>query len=43
MHRGFWWGNLKEGNHLQGLSIDRMIIINCILKKYEYDGRIWTG
>jgi hypothetical protein len=22
MHTGFWWGNLKEGNHLEDLGMD---------------------
>jgi len=22
MHTGFWWGNLKEGNHLKGIGLD---------------------
>jgi hypothetical protein len=26
MHTEFWWGKLKEGDHLKELGIDRCII-----------------
>jgi hypothetical protein len=32
---GFWWGNLKEGDYLEGPGIDRGI------KKWS--GRAYTG
>jgi hypothetical protein len=28
MHRGFWWGNLKETNSLEDLGIVVRIILN---------------
>jgi hypothetical protein len=28
MHTGFWWGSLKEGDHLEGLCIDGKIRLN---------------
>jgi hypothetical protein len=30
----FWWGNLKEGDHLNDLGIDGRIILKGILKIY---------
>jgi hypothetical protein len=37
---GFWWGNLREGYHLEQLSIDKMIILECIFKKRN--AMAWT-
>ena len=28
----FWWGNLKERDHLKYLGIDGRIILKCMLK-----------
>jgi hypothetical protein len=33
-HTGFWWGNLKERDHLEDLSVDEMILFKLSLKKY---------
>ena len=30
MHTGFWWGNLRERNHLEDPSVDGRIILNDI-------------
>jgi hypothetical protein len=27
VHAGFWWGNLKEGDHLEGPKVERRIIM----------------
>jgi len=27
IHAGFWWGNMKERNHLENLYVSSMIII----------------
>jgi hypothetical protein len=32
LHRGFWWGNLKERNHLEVLGLGRRILLKWILK-----------
>jgi hypothetical protein len=28
VHTGFWWGNLREREHLEDLCVDGRIIIN---------------
>jgi hypothetical protein len=38
---GFWWDNLRERDHLEGLDIDGRIIFNWISRKW--DGEVWTG
>jgi hypothetical protein len=37
----FWWGNLREREHLEGLSVDGRIILKCILSKW--DELAWIG
>jgi hypothetical protein len=32
VHTGFWWGDLREGNHLGNLGLDGKIILKWILK-----------
>ena len=43
MHTGFWWGDLRERDHLKDLDIDErvIIIIKCICKKWDVEP--WTG
>jgi hypothetical protein len=38
---GFWWGNPKEGDHLESLGIDGRIILKYVLKEYGWE--VWTG
>jgi hypothetical protein len=33
VHMGFWWGNLREKDHLEGLGVDGRIILKGIFKK----------
>jgi hypothetical protein len=35
VHTGFWWGDLREGNHLGDPGVDRRIILKCILRKWD--------
>jgi hypothetical protein len=32
VHAGFWWGNLKERDHLKDLGMDNIILVRIILK-----------
>jgi hypothetical protein len=41
VHIGFWWGDLREGHHLEDLNIDGRIILKRIFKKW--DGEAQTG
>jgi hypothetical protein len=35
MHTGFGWGNLREGDHFEGLGLDRRIILKSMFKKWD--------
>ena len=39
---GFWWGKLREREHLQDLGIDRMVILKWILNQ-DWDRCSWRG
>jgi hypothetical protein len=44
MHTWFWWGNLREGNHLEDSGVDGTIILKWTYEKYSWDRlRIGTG
>jgi len=36
----FWWGNLREGDHLEDLVIGGRIILKWIFRKWE-EGMDW--
>jgi hypothetical protein len=41
VHEKFWWGKLRERDHLEDLGEDWSIILKCILQNlYE---EAWTG
>jgi hypothetical protein len=40
VHAGFWYRNMKEGDHLEESGVDGRIILKLILQKW--DGRTWT-
>jgi len=40
VYSGFWWGGLREGDHMGDPDIDRRIILRWIFRKW--DG-VWTG
>jgi len=33
VHKGFWWGNLRERNYFEDPDIDGRVILKWILKK----------
>ena len=35
MHTGFWWGNLREGDHLKDPGVDGRIILNWVSEKCD--------
>jgi hypothetical protein len=41
VHTGFWWGNIRERDHLGDQGIDGRIISKRIFKKW--DRGAWTG
>jgi hypothetical protein len=35
VHTGFWWEDLREGDHLEDIGIDVRIIFKWIFKKWD--------
>jgi hypothetical protein len=35
MHTGFWWGDLREGNHLGDPGVDERTILKWMFKKWD--------
>jgi len=35
VHTGFWWENLRKGDHLEDLGTDGRKILKCIFKKWD--------
>jgi len=41
VYMGFWWGNLRERDHLEDPGIDGRIIWRWIFRKWDVG--VWTG
>jgi len=41
MYAGFWWGNLREMDHLEKPGLDGRIILRWVFRKW--DEVAWTG
>ena len=44
IHTGFWWGNLRERDHLDESGIDGRILLRWIFRKWDVGtltGLIW--
>jgi len=40
LHTEFWWGNLRERNHLEDLGVEGRIMLKRIFKKWVW-GMDW--
>ena len=40
-YTGFWWGNLRERDHLGNSGVDGRIILRWIFRKWDVG--VWTG
>ena len=38
VHTGFWWDNLREGDHLEDLDVDGSLIFKWIFRKWDGGG-----
>jgi hypothetical protein len=41
VHTGFWWGNLRVGDHLEDPSIVGRILLKWVFEKWNVGA--WTG
>jgi hypothetical protein len=41
VHTGFWWGNLRERDHLEDQNVNGMIILRRIFRRLGVGA--WTG
>jgi hypothetical protein len=41
VYAGFWWGNLRERDHLEDLGVDGRIILRWVFRKLD-EGMDWN-
>jgi len=41
VYRGFWWGNLKERDHLEDLGIVGITILRWLFRTWDVVGMDW--
>jgi len=41
VHARFWWGNLRETEHLKDPRVDGIIILKWIFRRWDWAGLIW--
>jgi hypothetical protein len=42
VHTGFWWGDLRKGDHLGNPGVDGRIILKRVFKQWD-GGMEWIG
>ena len=35
VYTGFWWGNLRERDHLEESDVDGRAILRCVFRKWD--------
>jgi hypothetical protein len=50
LYKRFWWGNLRETDHLEDQGVDGIMILRWIFRKWNVGAlngsiwlKIWTG
>jgi len=43
VHTGFWWGNLRERDHLEDTGLDGRVVLTWIFGKLEGGGMDWIN